>query len=153
MALKGTRVETTTDISFFMDAVAERGGIVCMKTAGSGAAMDQSAAEVEYAAAPSGKYAVGLLLNDMVNLDLTRQHLNQHKNEVQKGSKVTLLREGFVVTDFIAAVTPGAGDIAYVGASGLLTNVDGSGANVAVGRFDSTKDEDGYCKVYVKLPK
>lgn len=153
MALKGLRVETTTDISFFMDQVAERGGICVMKTAGSGQAMDQAAAEVEYVAASSGKYPVGLLLNDVVNIDMTRQHLNQHKNEVQKGSKVTLLREGFVVTNYIAAVTPAAGDIAYLGASGLLTNSNGSGGNPQIGRFDSTKDEDGYCKVYVKLPK
>lgn len=157
MALKGDRVEITTDISFNMNEVAERGGVVCMSTAGSGAALDQAAALVSYVASPSGKYPVGLLLNDMVNIDQTRQHLNYHKNEVQKGGKVTLLREGWVTTNRIyPGVTPTAGAVAYVSHSGYLSTAgitDESTANAKVGRFDSTKDEDGYAKVYIKLPQ
>ena len=45
---------------------------------------------------------VGLLLNDVVNLDLTRQHINYAKDEVQQGSKVLLLRVGTVTTDQIS---------------------------------------------------
>jgi len=97
MALKTDRSTLQTDISFFMNAAATRGGIASLSTGGSGAAMDQGAALVTYAANPSGKIPVGLLLNDMVNIDLTRQHLNQHKDEVQKGGKVTLLQKGTVV--------------------------------------------------------
>lgn len=153
MALKGDRFEAITDISFFMDQVAEKGGVACLKTAGSGAALDQAAAEVEYAADPSGKFPVGLLLNDMVNRDLTKEHMNWYKNEMQKGSKVTLLLEGFVVTNMIeSGISPAGGDIAYVGVSGLLTDSDSNNA-VAVGRWLSSKDPDGYAKVYVKLPK
>lgn len=153
MALKGDRFEAITDISFFMDQVAEKGGVASLKTAGSGAALDQAAAEVEYAADPSGHFPVGLLLNDMVNRDLTKEHMNWYKNEMQKGSKVTLLLEGWVVTDMIeSGVTPAGGEVAYVGVSGLLTNSDSNNA-VAVGRWLSAKDADGYAKVYVKLPK
>jgi Arc/MetJ family transcription regulator len=54
--------------------------------------MDNGSALSRMRALPSGKVPVGLLLNDMVNIDLTRQHLNQHKDEVQKGGKVTLLK-------------------------------------------------------------
>ena len=86
MALKGNRVETISEISFFMNEVAERGGIVCMSTAGSGAALDQSAALVIYAAAPTSgsPKAMGMLMNDMVDIDQTRQHINWHKDEMQQ---------------------------------------------------------------------
>ena len=70
-----------------MNEVAERGGVVSLSTAGSGASLDNGNAVVTYAADPSGKVPLGLLINDMVNIDLTRQHLNQHKDEVQKGGK------------------------------------------------------------------
>ena len=100
MALKADRYELQTDISFFYNAgTVTRGGVVVHGTAGSGAAMDQGVNLVEYKAAiAEGSVPVGILLNDVVNKDLTRTHLNQHKDEVQKGGKVTILRKGYVVT-------------------------------------------------------
>tara|TARA_B100000287_G_scaffold332857_1_gene317922 strand:+ start:1073 stop:1564 length:492 start_codon:yes stop_codon:yes gene_type:complete len=159
MALKSDRNEVETDISFFMNEVATRGGIASISTVGSGAAMDQGGALVTYAALPSGKIPVGLLVNDMVNIDLTRQHINQHKDEVQKGGKVTLLRKGYVVTNNIEGTTPTAGAPAYVAHSGNLSiadlsndDTDADGSTRVVGRFLSTVDEDGYAKVYIDLP-
>jgi hypothetical protein len=150
MALKPDRVEAYTDISFFMNETGERGGIVVHSTAGSGSAMDDSNAVVEYAADQSGTNPAGLLLCDVVDLDLTRQHINFHKDEVQKGSKVTLLRQGFVVTDMIVSgVTPTAGEPAYYGAEGLLTNVDTN--STQVGRWLSQKDSEGYAKVDINI--
>ena len=98
MALKTDRSTLQTDISFFMNEAATRGGVAVISTGGSGASMDNGNAVVTYSASPSGKVPVGLLLNDMVNIDLTRQHLNQHKDEVQKGGR-SLSPEGFVVTN------------------------------------------------------
>jgi len=156
MALKGDRYEAQTDVSFFMDETAERGGVVVISTVGSGVAMDQSASLATYAATPSGTVPLGLLLNDVVNIDQTRQHINWHKDEVQQGSKVALLTEGWVVTNRVRPdITPTAGQIAYVGPSGYLQNVrnaDSTDAVATVGRFLSTKDEDGYAKVYIHLP-
>ena len=159
MALKSDRNELQTDISFFMNETATRGGIASVSTVGSGAALDQGAALVTYAALPSGKVAVGLLLNDMVDLDLTRQHINFHKDEVQKGGKVTLLRKGWVVTNNIEGTTPVAGSPAFVAHSGNLSitdlandHVDTDGSTRLVGRFLSTIDEDGYAKVNIDLP-
>ena len=155
MALKADRHELQTDISFFMNEVQNRGLIVCHSGGGSGAAMDQSAALVTAVADPSGDVPVGMLLNDMVNIDQTRQHINWHKDEVQKGGKVTLLRKGWVVTDQIyAGITPAVGDLAFVAHSGLIHNSDvmGDGAELIVGRFLSLKDEDGYAKVEINLP-
>ncbi len=148
MALKSDRYELQTDISFFYNAgTATRGGVVShAATAGSGAAMDQGVALVEYAAATTGT-PVGILLNDVVNKDLTRTHLNFYKDEVQVGSKVTVLRKGWVVTDTVDG-TPVAGDDAFLGANGDIATT----GTVVVGKFLSTKDADGYCKVEVNLP-
>ena len=161
MALKGDRYEGVTDISFFMDSTATRGGVVCISAGGSGVALDQSAALVAYSSNPSGNVPLGLLLNDMVDIDQTRQHINWHKDEVQKGGKVTLLRKGWVVTDSIySGASPAVGDLAYLGHSGLLAdtpvaaddNAVSRSANLIVGRFMSKVDEDGYAKVEISLP-
>jgi hypothetical protein len=159
MALKSDRSVLDTDISFFMNEAATRGGVASVSTGGSGAAMDQGEALVTYAALPSGAVPVGLLLNDMVSIDLTRQHLNQHKDEVQKGGKVTLLRKGYVVTSSLEGTSPSAGDPAYVAHSGNLAiedlasdDGDADGSTRLVGRFLSGVDQDGYAKVYIDLP-
>ena len=149
MALKADRYELQTDISFFYNAgTATRGGVVCHdSTAGTGASMDQGVNLVKYS---TSGVPVGVLLNDVVNKDLTRTHLNQHKDEVQKGGKVTVLRKGYVVTNNVTG-TPSAGADAYrctVTAGNLSTVASG----VKVGAFLTSKDEDGYAKVEVNLP-
>ncbi len=159
MALKTDRSTLDTDISNFMNEVATRGGVVSQSTAGSGASMDNGAALVTYKAVPSGAVPVGLLINDMVNIDLTRQHLNQHKDEVQKGGKVTLLQKGYVVTNNLEGTAPSAGNAAFLAHSGNLAvsdtiadDTDANGHGRIVGRFLSGVDEDGYAKVYIDLP-
>lgn len=154
MALKGDRFEMQTDISFFMNEVAERGGVASLSTGGSGAAMDQAQALVTYATTGSGKMPVGILLNDMVNLDLTRQHINFYKDEVQKGGKVTLLRKGYVVTNKIQGAAPVAGDNVFVAHSGNISKTDlvGHGTQPVIGSFLSGLDQDGYAKVEINLP-
>ena len=93
----------------------------------------------------------------MVNLDLTRQHLNWHKDEVQKGGKVAVLRKGYVVTNMISASgTPVAGNYAYVADSGLISTslraVELDADAQPIGRFITSKDADGYAKVEINLP-
>lgn len=150
MALKPDRIENQTDISFFMNTTAERGGVASVVTSGAGASMDDGSAVVDYVAAASGAKPVGVLLNDVVDLDLTRQHINWYKDEVQVGGKVTLLRHGQVTTNMlVVGITPSAGVDAYVGASGLIGT---SSTNaVKIGQFLSGKDTDGYAKVSVNL--
>lgn len=150
MALKPDRIESLTDISFFMNTTAERGGVVSVVTGGSGVSMDDASAVVGYVANASGALPMGVLLNDVVNLDLTRQHINWHKDEVQVGGKVTVLRQGQVTTDsLVAGIAPAAGSGAYVGANGLIGT---SSTNAArIGTFLSGKDADGYAKVSVNI--
>ena len=154
MALKADRYEESTDISFFYNEdTATRGGVVILADQGlaSGAALDQGENLVKYGTATKNDVPVGILLNDVVNKDLTRTHLNQHKDEVQKGGKVTVLRKGYVVTNAIdTAQDPVAGSGAYA-STGTAGNV-GMVGTYQVGRFLSTKDEDGYAKVEVNLP-
>lgn len=151
MALKGDRHEFDTDISYFMNETASKGVIVSVNTQGSGSAMDSSFALATVKANASGVFPLGVLLNDVVDIDQTRQHLNGHKDEVQKGGKVTILTKGFVVTDKISG-TPTAGATAYLANSGLISATQAAGA-LPVGRFLSTKDADGYAKVSVNLPQ
>jgi hypothetical protein len=69
---------------------------------------------------------------------------------MQLGGKVTVLRQGHVVTNMlVSGVTPSAGDSAYVGANGLIGT---SSTNaVKIGQFLSAKDSDGYAKVSVNI--
>lgn len=154
MALKPDRVEHLTDISYFMNETAERGVIVVHDTGGSGAAMDDALATVKLPASlgadvQSGNPA-GLLLNDVVNLDLTRQHINFHKDEMQQGGKVTLLRRGTVVTDQVSG-TPLVGEGAHYYLTGQLVGASTDSTSVKVGRFLSVLDADGYAKVEINI--
>lgn len=187
MALKPDRNELDVDISYFwatgIGYGSERGGWVSAtgSTVASGAAMDQAANQVWYGLNATGVRPLGILLNDVVNIDLTRQILNPYKSEVQVGDKITLLKKGYVVTNRVVttigpnsvAVVPGAP--AYTGPSGFITSVasgalglgntttaNGTGkdfnahinspsGSYVIGKFLSKVDEDGYAKVYVDL--
>jgi hypothetical protein len=149
MALKPDRIETLVDLSFFMNSAETRGGVAGMVTGGSGVAMDNSAAVVAYSADASGVAPMGVLLNDVVDIDLTRQHINFHKDEVSLGSKVALLRVGQVTTDDVSG-TPTAGDAAYTANSGQLSASQATGT-VKVGTFLSSKDADGFAKVAINI--
>ena len=192
MALKPDRHVLEDDITFFYassllnTSTDARGGVVVATgTAGaapSGASLDQSDNQVVYAAAPSGHVPVGMLLVDVVNIDLTRQILNPYKSEAQVGDKVTLMRKGWAVTNSLIAGGAGGGvntitqgAAAYCGPSGNLTADEGiiwaTGYDTPtlsepakggfgnfktqfprVGTFLSKVDEDGYAKVYIDIP-
>lgn len=154
MGLKPDRgFDNVEDISFYMNATGSRGSLVVHSTAGSGAAMDSSAALVVIPTTASGTNPVGLLMNDVVNIDLTRQHLNQHRDETQMGGKVTILKRGWVVTDNVSGTPAGTGETLWYTNGGILTTVDPvpNGAVPKVGRIVSKKDADGYAKVEINI--
>jgi hypothetical protein len=160
MALKADRHEQTTDISYFYVAgTGTRGGVVCLDLlSASGAAMDQGDNTVSYQAASTTDVPVGILLNDVVDKDRTRMKLNEYKDEVQKGGKVTVMTQGYVVTNMVDG-TPSPGDVAYASddatkpgyISTYAADATASG-NLAIGRWMSAKDADGYAKVRINLP-
>lgn len=149
MALKPHRIELPdgSRIKYFMTAVAERGCVVNLDAPG-GAGMDNPNATVSLPTGPSGNPA-GVLMNDVVDLDLTRQHLNQHKDEVQVGNKVALMVRGVVTTNVLkSGDTPEAGDPAYYTTDGEFTT---TATSDQVGVFVSDVDDDGYVEVEVNI--
>jgi len=154
MALRPDNDVRADDISFYCnDTSSTRGGVAVLSTGASGVALDNGSAVVTYATDPSGKVPMGILMQDMVNYDLTTREPNYFKDEVQTGGKVRLATQGWVVTDKIyPGVTPAAGDNAYVTTSGLFINSVTSNRHPLVGQFLSSKDEDGYAKVRFSLP-
>ncbi len=165
MSLKGDRLEVETLVDYFNNGTAlTRGGVSVFTGFGSGGALDQSQATVGYVANSSGQYPVGLQLNDIVNIDLTRQHINYYRDEAIIGSKAVLGRKGWWVTNSIiqGVAAPAQGDVAVLTSSGNIMNLPGTiefggsvwnkAVNPKVGRFMSGLDEDGYAKVEINLP-
>lgn len=162
MALKGDRYELYVDISNFGNSVMNRGGIVTYQTIGSGGAMDQAQALVQYAGASSGNIPAGILLEDMVSIDLTRQHMNHWQDQVIIGGKLAIGKKGYWVTNSLTQGVAGiaVGDLAVLTSSGNIMNVTplvsistlNKAVNPVVGRFMSTADEDGYAKVQIDIP-
>jgi len=155
MALKPQRSSTINyNVQFFANAVADRGGIVCATTGtpGSGAARDSANMTVEYAANPSGRYPIGLLLNDIVNKDLSQTWRNDFRYETQVGDKVPIATKGTFTTNALtggtASVIPG--QPAFLGPTGTITATQPTGAR-QVGTFQSRVDEDGYFSVQIDL--
>ena len=152
MGLKADRNILEYDISNMMNEVATRGVIVCLASGASGIALgdrDQVATVLGYA---SGGIPLGVLLDDVVNIDTTKFHVNQHKAEIQKGGKVTVGRKGWVITNAILG-TPAVGNTAYLEASGKISaTTQGTAQTPTLGRFLTKKDSDGYCKVEINLP-
>jgi hypothetical protein len=155
MALKGDRVVIETDITLTCPTATERGVVLCRKTAGSGVALGATAGAADLYTDPSGKVPVGMLLNDVVDVDETRYHRNFQKDEMKKGERVTILRKGRLTTNKISG-TPTDGATAYLGASGQLTptlsTTGGLVATPKVGQFVGGKDENGYQTVDINLP-
>lgn len=155
MALKGDRLTLVWELAYYLNATASQGSVVNLATASSGADLDGSTNEVELAASPSGKVPIGILMDDFVDIDLTRYELNAHKPESNVGSKASILRKGWVVTDKITG-SPAAGDRAVMAGSGVLQKAP-TGWNIThtntpyVGWFETSKDEDGFARVFVDL--
>lgn len=156
MALKPDRghFEDTDIFNYWINDgtqdTAEKGGIASYVSSGSGVALDASGNVVSYAPTASGAVPKGVLLQD-VNppLSATRDYKNLQSLEVRPGEKVTLVRKGWLVTDQITG-TPAVGGTAYVGNSGLISTTQASGA-VAIGRFETTVDADGFARVYLDI--
>lgn len=151
MAIKGPQDRVLTDLSFFMNVTAERGKFLIHDGAGSGISMDDTNAYVAVPTgqAPSATKPAGILLNDVVDKDLTQTHLNWHQDQVQKGGKVLIGQIWKGTTNNVTG-SPTAGSVAYYSTTGVLTPTD-AGSAPAVGRFLSAKDADGYAKVFINI--
>jgi len=167
MALKPDReYNETTDITNFWTtttalATAAVGGVASLEatgTYGSGAAMGVDITSdpniVAYVASASGAVPKGVLIQPVnAAMSTTRDFPNYESGEKRPGDKVTLIKKGFVVTDFVTG-TPVVGGIAYLGSSGLISTTSGSFGGTTtpvVGRFESEVDANGYARVSIDL--
>lgn len=154
MALKSDRQINAVELGYFINETSAPGKILSVSTAGSGIAMDPAANVATAKANSSGAVPLGLLLQEVVNNDLTRVPNNWHKDQANVGDKVTLVRDGWLVTDQLTG-TISVGE-AVLSSSGTLANkaTDGTHnevANPTVGRFTSAVNEAGFAKVQINL--
>ncbi len=152
MALLGDMHVLYDDIRYFLSEEAERGVFVKFSGAGaSGASLDDTlnALQVPGTGTTSGAVAAGLLMCDVVDIDETRYRLNPHRDEVRVGSKVRLLKKGWVYTDQVSG-TPSGGDTAYMIPLGKVAPTD-SGGQPKVGRFGGRKHSNGFVLLEVDV--
>ncbi len=149
--LKSDRNLTDWVFGYKATADAEKGGLVSVVTPSSGVGFD-GVGVAGYAASPSGVQVLGVLLDSVVTYN-SREPRNHYKQEVNVNSQVSIGRQGWVVTNMIyPGVDPSAGDVAYLGHSGYFTNSQSPAQAPKVGRFETSKDEDGYAKITLNIP-
>jgi len=142
MSLRPLRHEAQVNVDFICPWTQERGGIASF-----GAASGVTIAE--YAADPSGRKPIGIQLNDIEHVNLSRQyHPQRIRNIDVPCGTVGVAMEGDFETDWvhlIGSVFPG--DKAYVGPSGTVTNSNSFGG-VHIGHFLSALESKPHTVVY-----
>lgn len=148
MALREDRQIHQTNIDRQVAAVSSKGGcLVAASTAGF----------AEYVDDPSGIAPLGILLDDVVDrgeLDdgTETSRFIAGKVEVGLSGVVAYTNSAELITDQIdPAVTVADGETAYIGGSGLLSNVAGAAVNAKVGTWITAVDTDGFAKLRVEL--
>ena len=149
MALAPSRQVFQTNIKYALDEVAER-GVICSIVAGVTAA-----GEVTQMASPTGVgvQPVGILLDDVEDLNYDRHGEYRQRNVVDVGSVVGLAANGDFETDRLTG-TPVAGNDAYLGPNGTLSPTqltDGITAAPRVGYFLSAPNANGFAAVHLDL--
>lgn len=145
MALGPNRQIFQTTIRYAVNAAAERGGVL---------AYSSTAGEAEYNAAASGAVAVGILLDDVEDLNFDRHPEYLQRNVVDIGSVVGIANKAVIESDQITG-TPAQGNPAYLGVNGTIstTQLDDGVGNVAplVGTFRTGLDANGFATVLIDL--
>jgi predicted nucleic acid-binding Zn ribbon protein len=137
-----------SEVSFYLNEVAEAGIVLIYPTGAVGQpGLDT---DVNTATVPTGTTGqpCGVLMQDVVNKDLTTCPLMQSKMETQVGSKVEVLKGGWILTDMIhTGSSPAPGNAAHFTAGGLFTTTTSS---VRVGTFESAK-VNGFARIRIQL--
>lgn len=150
MALKGDREILQTNVRWKIKSAedAER-GTVMVATATDGECKKGPASLVGQVSTGLAR-PIGLLMDDVENLDYTARPQIWSRNVVPRGSEVSILTKGRVKTNMIHyQAAPSGGRFAYLAVSGLVHTTAGSG--IKVGWFESTKDADGYADLFVDI--
>lgn len=148
--LKPDRNLTQWVFNYKAGAEAEMGGLVSSSVPASGVGAN-GPATASYLANPSGAFVLGVLLDDVEVLG-NKSDRNHYRESVGVGDQVSIGSEGWIVTDRILPnTTPAAGSSAYLGVSGYFSSTQATGAP-KVGRFETSKDEDGFAKISLNIP-
>jgi hypothetical protein len=129
MSLRPERQTQQVNIDYQCPWTQERGGILSWVQA-SGIYF------AEYAFNPSGVHSIGIQLNDVENVNMTRQPFQQYIRNIDiPMARVGVATQGDFLTDWVYPVgTINPGDLAYAGPSGMITNSASFGGEV-VGKF------------------
>ncbi len=146
MALKPDRQVGLTLRHYSMNVLTERGRIVVSDPS------DNDNVILPPAVLVGDENPLGIILEDVEDLDFTSRPELLHRNVVASGGAVTIAMTGEYRTNMVASgVTPSAGEIAFLAGLGQLSNVElpGVGSGIQVGRFLSGLDSDGFVFVAI----
>ena len=122
----------------------ERGGILSIATSG-------GFTYAEYAVDPSGARPLGIQLNDIEFMDLTREYDRRSTRRTDFPCGVVGAGQGHIETDWLYLIgTVKAGDSAYVGPSGTITNYSALGGT-RIGFFTSVLKSDPHLVTFKGL--
>lgn len=149
MALAPSRQIFQTNIRYALNEVTER-GVICCIVAGTTAAGEVTATAV---ATGVGVKPIGVLLDDVEDLNFDRHGEYRQRNVVDVGSVIGICAKGDLETDKISG-TPRAGDPAYLHANGNVSATrlsDGITPAPQVGYFLSGLNANGFAAVHFDL--
>lgn len=142
MALAERRQIFQTNIDYSLNQVAER-GVICSINAGT-----TPNGEVTVATGV-GVTPIGILLDDVEDLNFDRHGEYRQRNVVDVGSVVGLCNKGELWTDQITG-SPVAGNTAYLGVNGTVSptlTFDNTTASPVLGKFLSAPNANGFAKI------
>jgi hypothetical protein len=147
MGLGPNRQIFQTNIDFAVNEAAERGGILSAST---------TAGEATYLASPTGAavYPIGILLDDVEDMNFDRHPEYLQREVVDIGSVVGIVNKGELTTNMTFNATPAQGLPAYLWASGYISPTqltDGVYTAPRIGTYRGAIDANGYVKVLVDL--
>ena len=157
MSLKADRKIFVYETNYVTEAAVEAGRLLTVKSGlntglGSGQGIrDQAGIAVQWTGAPNASHKViGVSLAIATGLDQTKFSKEVFARDVQiVGEPHPIGKDGYVWTDAIVG-EPRPEDPAYLGTNGAFDTTQNASLP-AVGKFKTSKDQDGYAKVYVKL--
>ena len=147
MALGPNRQVFQTTIRYAVNEAAARGGIMCASATTAGAAT--------YLTVPTGTNVrpLGILLDDVEDLNYDRHPEYLQRNVIDIGGGVGIANKGEFQTDLVVG-TPAQGQPAYLHPSGYVGATqltDGLNPAPRVGVFRTALDANGFATILVDL--
>lgn len=158
MGLKGDRRVIDTAHDFYLQEVASRGIAVMASGVATNGQKLAYVATLPAQGSNRGGSFLGILMDDIVSIDLSDRPANQQKNQIPRYGDwpASIMTDGWCWTDMIdlsdapgTTLVPGAP--AYLKASGYLGTHQpgGAGSGIVVGKWASTYGSDGYAKLII----